>query len=44
MGRKTGDKGRFNKARRKKLARRVLTRALRKELQTKADATAAASA
>lgn len=44
MGRKTGDKSRYNKARRKKLERRVMTRALRKEMQAKADGVVAAPA
>jgi hypothetical protein len=44
MGVKTGDKGRYNKARRKKLARRVSMRALRKELQATAAAAPAKTA
>jgi predicted metalloprotease len=42
MGRVTGDKSRYNKMRQKKLARRINMRSLRKELQAKADAGAAA--
>ena len=38
MGRVTGDKARFNKLRRKKLARRVVTRALAKTLRAEAAA------
>ena len=38
MGAKTGDKGRHRRQRRKKLARRVEMRALRKELAEKAPA------
>ena len=36
MGLKTGDKGRYHRKRRKKIARRVEMRALRKELSEKA--------
>jgi len=36
MGRVSGDKGRFNRERRKKLARRVATRALAKTLRARA--------
>lgn len=40
MGRVCGDKSRFNKERRKKLARRVATRALAQELRASAAAAA----
>ena len=44
MGRITGDKSRYNKLRLRKLARRLSMRALRKDLQAKADSGAAATA
>jgi hypothetical protein len=44
MGRVCGDKSRFNKHRKKKLARRVAMRALGKELRANAAATKAAPA
>jgi hypothetical protein len=44
MGVKTGDKARYNKARKKRLARRVSMRALRKELQANAAAAPAKTA
>jgi hypothetical protein len=44
MGRKTGDKSRYNKMRLKRLARRLGMRALRKDLQAKADSGGAAAA
>jgi hypothetical protein len=43
MGRVTGDKSRYNKMRLKRLERRLSMRALRKDLQAKADAGPAAA-
>ena len=40
MGVKTGDKARYNRTRRKKIARRASTRELRKQLEGKAPASA----
>jgi hypothetical protein len=42
MGSRTGDQARYNKMRKKKIARRLDMRALRKELQEKAAAAPAA--
>ena len=44
MGVKTGDKARYNRTRRKKIARRVRARELRKELQAGAAPTTDESA
>lgn len=43
MGVKTGDKSRYNKSRRKKFARRLEMRALRKQLLAKAGGAAPAT-
>jgi len=42
MGSRTGDQARYNKLRRKKIARRLEMRALRKQLQEKSGTAASA--